>query len=338
MSETIFAFDKHNYRNCQRAYQGPRNQDYYLGDYSIEEAPVIDVRADRQTVGSCSIALLRSRSRLFFRRAKSHIRQDGVDVTVLWFVRRGRLHIHHQRGHSIAEVGDFAITNSTRPFSIECLTDGDSRHEVFHVVLPTHVFRRFVPDEVRTGFCIRAEGRAFTIAQRILQEVFDDPGELSEHIAETLMGSALSVLAEALRGHDIATARQTVAERRLEEALKYIDVHLSDPKLSVAAVAEGCGISQRYLSLLLQRNGTPFSSLVWDKRLNVASSWLASSVPMKLSISEVAYGVGFKSPAHFSRMFKRVYKKSPREFRASDIANLRNGASGLVAGNVGTVQ
>jgi AraC-like DNA-binding protein len=27
--------------------------------------------------------------------------------------------------------------------------------------------------------------------------------------------------------------------------------------------------------------------------------------------------VGFKSPAHFSRMFKRVFNKGPREFRAA---------------------
>src|SRR3546814_1656513 len=77
MTETLFMFDKRNYQECQNAFRGSRNQEYYLGDYSIEASSVIDVRADRKTVGSCSIIRLRSKCRLFFRRNWSHIREDG---------------------------------------------------------------------------------------------------------------------------------------------------------------------------------------------------------------------------------------------------------------------
>jgi AraC-like DNA-binding protein len=80
-------------------------------------------------------------------------------------------------------------------------------------------------------------------------------------------------------------------------------------------VAKGCGISPRYLSFLLRLKGTSFSELVWEQRLEKARNWLSSSDPRDISISEIAYGVGFKSPAHFSRMFKRVFKVNPREFR-----------------------
>ena len=80
-------------------------------------------------------------------------------------------------------------------------------------------------------------------------------------------------------------------------------------------VAKGCGISPRYLSFLLRLKGTSFSELVWDQRLDKAREWLAASDPRDISISEIAYGVGFKSPAHFSRMFKRVFGVNPREFR-----------------------
>jgi AraC-like DNA-binding protein len=151
------------------------------------------------------------------------------------------------------------------------------------------------------------------------------------------MNSALSLLSEALKGHDACSGRRSLADKRLDDILKYIDVHLSNPKLSVATVAEGCGISQRYLSLLLQRHGQAFSSLVWDKRLKAASRWLASSSG-KLSISEVAYGVGFKSPAHFSRMFKRVFKQSPREYRARDAAGTRSCPAAVAASTVSTLQ
>jgi AraC-like DNA-binding protein len=35
-----------------------------------------------------------------------------------------------------------------------------------------------------------------------------------------------------------------------------------------------------------------------------------------LSISKVAYGMGFKSLAHFSRKFKAVFNVSPSEYRS----------------------
>ena len=97
--------------------------------------------------------------------------------------------------------------------------------------------------------------------------------------------------------------------------LRFIEVHLSDPQLSTAMVAKGCGIRPRYLSFLLRLKGTSFSELVWEQRLEKAKYWLSASDPRDISISEIAYGVGFKSPAHFSRMFKRVFKVNPREFR-----------------------
>ena len=126
---------------------------------------------------------------------------------------------------------------------------------------------------------------------------------------ETLIGIAVRASEEA------APARQTISDRRLQDVLRFIEVHLSDPQLSTAMVAKGCGISPRYLSFLLRLKGTSFSELVWEQRLEKAKDWLSSSDPREISISEIAYGVGFKSPAHFSRMFKRVFKVNPREFR-----------------------
>jgi AraC family transcriptional regulator, positive regulator of tynA and feaB len=319
MTETLFVFDERNYLNCQSAFRGAKNQEYYLGDYSIEAGSVIDVRADKKAVGACSIIRLRSKTRLSFRRSWYHIREDGTDVAVLWFVKRGRLCVSHQSGQSVAKAGDFVITKSTTPFFIECQTDEDSMHEVLHVIIPSHLLRRFIAQEVKSGFMVSAAGREFAIAEHILTDIFEDSGELSEHTAQMLVDSALAVLSDAIKDRGTASpVRQTVLDKRLQDVLRFIEVHLSDSKLSIATVAKGCGISPRYLSFLLKLRGTPFSTLVWEKRLSMASGWLSQSKPTDISISEIAYRVGFKSPAHFSRMFKRVYGKSPCEYRAAN--------------------
>lgn len=340
MTETLFVFDKGNYRECQNTYRGEKNQEYYLGDYVIEAGSVIDVRADRKAVGSCSIIRLRSRTRLSFRRSWSHIREDATDVAVLWFVKRGALRISHQSGQSVATAGDFAITKSMTPFYIECQPDDESVHEVLHVIVPAHVFRRFVPHEIKAGFTLPGKRREFGVAERILLDVFEGEGELRDSVEQLLLDSALAVVADAIRDSaSAAPVRQSLPDIRLQDALRYIDVHLSDPGLTIAMVAEANDISPRYLSFLLKQNGTPFSELIWDKRMDIASRWLASTRPGDISIAQVAFRVGFKSPAHFSRMFKRVFNKGPREYRAACLAGDMGSAPEYLGGaNSSTLQ
>ncbi|TAK98461.1 MAG: AraC family transcriptional regulator [Rhodospirillaceae bacterium] len=339
MTETLFVFDERNYQECQNTFRGAGNQEYYLGDYSIEAGSVIDVRADRKAVGSCSIIRLKSKTRLSFRRSWSHIREDATDLTVLWFVKRGRLCVSHQSGYSTAEAGDFVITRSMTPFFIECQPDEDSVHEVLHVVVPTHVLRSFIPHEPRTGFCVSAHGREFVVAEHILMDVFEDDGALPGHIAQMLVDSALSVLSHAIKDRDSSgPVRQSVSDKRLQDVLRFIEVHLSDPKLSITTVAKGCGISPRYLFFLLKNHGTPFSTLIWEKRLKMASRWLASSKPGDISISEIAYRAGFKSPAHFSRMFKRVYEISPRDCRSANLPVASHQRHELFASGTNSIQ
>lgn len=316
MSETLFSFDKDNYQQCQQSYRGDDNQEYYLGDYTIEAGSVIDVRAEKRAVGPCSVIRLRSRTGLQFKRSWHHIRKDATDVVVLWFVQRGSLLIHHSGGHSVANAGDFALTKSMTPFKIECKTDSESQHEVLHALVPSHVFREFIPEDVTTGFTLPAGGRLFNIIERLLAEVLDSGGSFQPQTEQTLLNSALSLLADSIRGQENLTReRQTIAEQRLEAVLRYIEIHLSDPKLSTAMVSQACGISPRYLSFLLKQKDIAFSDYIWDQRLKIASRWLANSRPSEISIAEIAFRVGFKSPAHFSRMFKRVYGKGPRDYR-----------------------
>jgi AraC family transcriptional regulator, positive regulator of tynA and feaB len=317
VTETLFQFDHHNYLNCQSAYRGDGNQEWYLGDYSIEAGSLINVRAERRTVGAFSIIRVRSFTRMSFKRTLSHIRQDGIDVAVLWFVKQGSLKIRHSGGDTVALAGDFAVTKSATPFFMECMTDANSLHEVFEVVMPAFTLRHLFPHSLTTGYRMSVEGREFAIAERMLRDLFEDSGELSEQISQVLLDSALLVLSEAVKTRGThAEVQRSLAAKRLQDALRFIDTHISSPELSIATVATGCGISQRYLFFLLKLHGVSFSTLVWDKRLQIAKEWLSTSKPAEAAVSEIAYRVGFKSPAHFSRMFKRAFRMSPCECRA----------------------
>ena len=79
-------------------------------------------------------------------------------------------------------------------------------------------------------------------------------------------------------------------------------------------------ISPRYLCYILKKSELSFSNLLWERRMNTAYDWLKDGKMQHYSISEIAYLVGFKSSAHFSRMFKLRFSVAPREFRHHELA------------------
>jgi len=290
---------------------------YSLGDYAVEAGSLFDARAQRKLVGPFAITRFTSRSRLAFRRGWPHIRADAADATMLWLVKRGRLRLSGKEAPVVVEPGRLLVTRSMEPFRIECLTDEGGLHDVLNLALPTHVARGLIPDSAATGFCIPAEGAGFAVAEDILTNLLADDDEIAPDTAEILTSGALTAIGHAIRDRYLrGPARPSVSDRRLEDVLRFIEVHLTDPNLSVAMAATGCGISPRRLSHLFKQQDTSFSKIVWERRLAKAKDWLASSGPGDISVAEVAYQVGFKSPAHFSRMFKRAFRVSPSNHRA----------------------
>jgi len=109
MAEMLFSFDKGNFRECQDKFRGERGQEYYRGDFWIEDASTIDVRSERKTVGAISIIKQRSATNLYFRRTRQHIREDATDISILWFVKHGSLAFSNQCGNKVARHHPFDV-------------------------------------------------------------------------------------------------------------------------------------------------------------------------------------------------------------------------------------
>ena len=94
-----------------------------------------------------------------------------------------------------------------------------------------------------------------------------------------------------------------------------IDEHIEDSQFSVEHLADELKISRvqlyRKVKALL---GISISEYINDKRLSKAKNYLLDS---QLSISEIAYNVGYSSPGYFSTSFKNKYGITPNSFRNS---------------------
>ncbi|TRW27161.1 helix-turn-helix domain-containing protein [Flavobacterium zepuense] len=84
---------------------------------------------------------------------------------------------------------------------------------------------------------------------------------------------------------------------------------------SVNEIADILNMSSKYLSSLLkQLTGQTTQQLIHEKLIEKAKEKLSTS---ELSVSEIAYQLGFEHPQSFSKLFKSKTNQSPLDFRQS---------------------
>jgi AraC-like DNA-binding protein len=98
--------------------------------------------------------------------------------------------------------------------------------------------------------------------------------------------------------------------------LRRIEAGFADPDLSPEAVAGEVGISKRYLQTLLAGSGTSFVQELNATRLDRASDMLSDPRAAALPVAEVAFRAGFLDAGYFTRLFRKRFGITPREWRA----------------------
>src|SRR5438552_19009649 len=98
------------------------------------------------------------------------------------------------------------------------------------------------------------------------------------------------------------------------EARKFIRER-SDDELSLTEVAKFSNISGNHLSEKFKEvTGINFVDYISRIRVGKAHDLLENS---NLRISEIAFAVGFQSLSQFNRVFKKLTRKSPTQFRTA---------------------
>jgi len=157
------------------------------------------------------------------------------------------------------------------------------------------------------------------ILDSILQEYHANMDKFSQNIIvshiETLLGYA-----ERFYERQFITRRITHHQmlNRLESLLNdyFAGGALTVKGLpTVQFVAGALHVSPNYLSRLLRTlAGQSTQQFIHDKVIEKAKELLSTS---NLSVSEIAYELGFEHPQSFNKLFRNKTKLSPNEFRAS---------------------
>lgn len=139
-----------------------------------------------------------------------------------------------------------------------------------------------------------------------------------EHVtvASALIRAVLIVLAFDNPALEAGADRH--GNRYVEAAVEYINRNLDKP-MSVDTIAAAIGLSASRLTQLFRRHvGYPPKRYVRRERVLRACHYLdATDAP----ISQVAELVGYGDPLHFSRVFRQVLGRSPRQYRTREPAS-----------------
>ncbi len=121
------------------------------------------------------------------------------------------------------------------------------------------------------------------------------------------------------RSIELTPEELAVAERIKE--LMTLDKLYQEPTFSRADLARELNVSENVVSRVI--NGAfskSFRQLLNEHRVAEATQLLRSA---DMQVTQIAFDVGFTSLASFNRVFKEVTAQSPTEFRAADVAKLR---------------
>lgn len=109
----------------------------------------------------------------------------------------------------------------------------------------------------------------------------------------------------------LARLQRSRTSARVQEAL--LDALPNGPP-SKPAIARALGMSARTLQRQLAAEGTSFSAVVEEARIALARTYVGEG---RLSVTEIAFVLGFADTSTFSRAFKRWTGTSPRRYRGT---------------------
>jgi AraC-like DNA-binding protein len=208
--------------------------------------------------------------------------------------------------------GDYTISTTRVPYRVDF--EGD--HTLFSLRFPQSFID--VPEHVLLPLAGQSlssrEGFGKYLAPFVSSIARDEnllSGPLGRRVARNLVDLFATGVTELLgqhsRGRSIPMFLQVT---------NYISNNLSDSSLDTNTVARANHISTRYLQALFQEQGTTVTDWVRDRRLKACRRELADPALRDESIGEIAHRWGYPDQAYFSRLFRRAFGESPREWRA----------------------
>ena len=104
------------------------------------------------------------------------------------------------------------------------------------------------------------------------------------------------------------------------QAKEFVDKHFHEASLSLTDVARHAGLSTAHFSHAFKKSsGLSLTQFIQTRRITEAKKLLTDR---KRSITEICFACGFNSLTSFNRVFRRIERQSPSQYRTKQLENL----------------
>jgi AraC-like DNA-binding protein len=247
-------------------------------------------------------------------RRERHIAKLDKDCYYVEFVQQGKINVLQAGQTLLSNPGVGAVFSASEAYDLECM--GSVRS--LYLEIPRAEFAaRFNESNIPVAMTM-ATGRGLgRIAAEFCATLASEGAPLDEMTRSRLGNELMDVLALALDMGDRDELSEDAAAQkaRLRSVKAWIEKHLTDPDLSLEKIAKDNGVSLRHLHYLFRLTEVSVSEWILDRRLQRCYDVLTRPELRSLSVTEVAYRLGFSSSSHFSTVFRRKFGHSPSELR-----------------------
>lgn len=271
---------------------------------------------ERTDIGAIRACTLQCDPMLTVRRA-SAAPLDGREFYVVEMPRLAPVEITQRGRTSLVQPGEFAIVNGAEGYTFATAKPNDVRT----LRIPCKSLRQRLPaldDRVATTFAGSQPAVALFLdfAASWRRHATSLPAELGARMEQHL----LDLLVMALMGADGADGESSVRSGHRQRALRTIEQQFADPALEPADIARALGLSERYLQKIFAERDETVSGVIRSRRIREAQRLLANRAQQRLSVTQIAFAVGFSDPAYFSRVFRHATGVSPVQYEGREPA------------------
>lgn len=279
--------------------------DHRKFDAELSVAQLGPVRLARLSVDRCSIE-----------RRKVHIVHDSSRRYTLLLQAKGRSTFHHCGKEARLAEGDFVLCNLRLPHLF------NTKHPSVTIMMrmAPEVLREYLPTPEQ--FCGLHLGRTVGLASTaaaVVQNLSDNVAAGVSSGYETRVARYLleMISMSYIAGYEPKLKGSAVRWQRRNRIIRYIEDNLRDPGLTAASIAEGLGLSRRYVRNIFSMSGEKVLAYVLRRRLEECARQMHDRAWDGHTLTEIAYSWGFNSAAHFTRTFRKHFGAAPREYRRS---------------------
>lgn len=237
------------------------------------------------------------------------------DVLGFQYVCKGSEIVRDQHGQRAVAEGDIALWDGRQPTDIEILQPFYKRTLLFPRQRVVEVCPRL--SDLGDVPLLNNNSTARLLV-RYLGAVVAELPQLEPTAVTAAANLALELLRTVIEP-ELPTSRDAQRSAMRADIRRYVRAHLADPDLGPTSLSRAFSISVRALHALFEDGDTSVAVLIRSERLHRCFEDLKR--PNGGTVTEIALRWGFWETAHFSRVFKKEFDKTPREVRHAAVTS-----------------